>query len=322
MESPLSDDNTVRALRGKEDPGQYRVPPHNYEAEQALLGAILANNRAFERVSEFLRPDHFADALLGRIYEACGKLIERGQLADVLTLQAPVRERFGTAGSRRRPAPGAAGRLGGDGNQRRGLRPHHPRQPPAPRAHRRRPERGQRGLCPRRRQPGHAADRGRGAKALRPGDDGPSGGRLRKPGPGHGQGPWKWPNRHSRKTATSAASPPGCATSTPGSAGCSRRTWWWLAGRPGMGKTALATNIAFDAATPPRPAAAARAPWSDSFRWRCRPSNWSRASWRSAPRCRRTRSAAAPSATTSSSRYSSPARKSRACAASSTTRRR
>ena len=87
METPLSDDNKVRALRGKEDPGQYRVPPHNYEAEQALLGAILANNRAFERVSEFLRPEHFADALLGRIYEACGKLIERGQLADVLTLK-------------------------------------------------------------------------------------------------------------------------------------------------------------------------------------------------------------------------------------------
>jgi len=64
-----------------------RVPPHNYEAEMALLGAILANNLVFDKVNEFLRPDHFADALHGRIYEAAGKLIERGQIANVLTLK-------------------------------------------------------------------------------------------------------------------------------------------------------------------------------------------------------------------------------------------
>ena len=33
----------------------YRVPPHNIEAEQALLGAILVNNDAYDRVSDFLR---------------------------------------------------------------------------------------------------------------------------------------------------------------------------------------------------------------------------------------------------------------------------
>ncbi|HWW36663.1 MAG TPA: DnaB-like helicase N-terminal domain-containing protein, partial [Xanthobacteraceae bacterium] len=32
----------------------YRAPPHNIEAEQALLGAILVNNEAFYRVSDFL----------------------------------------------------------------------------------------------------------------------------------------------------------------------------------------------------------------------------------------------------------------------------
>ena len=32
----------------------YRTPPHNLEAEQALLGAILINNDAFDRVSDFL----------------------------------------------------------------------------------------------------------------------------------------------------------------------------------------------------------------------------------------------------------------------------
>ena len=38
--------------------------PTNYEAEQALLGAVLADNRAYERVSEFLAPEHFADPAL------------------------------------------------------------------------------------------------------------------------------------------------------------------------------------------------------------------------------------------------------------------
>lgn len=65
----------------------FRTPPHNFEAEQALLGAILLNNRAFERVSEFLRPEHFADPVHGRIFAACGKLIERGQIANPVTLK-------------------------------------------------------------------------------------------------------------------------------------------------------------------------------------------------------------------------------------------
>ena len=64
-----------------------RMPPHNYEAEQALLGAVLINNRTFERVSEFLREEHFADAVHGRIFAACGKLIERGQIANPVTLK-------------------------------------------------------------------------------------------------------------------------------------------------------------------------------------------------------------------------------------------
>ena len=62
-------------------------PPLNYEAEQALLGAILTNNRVFDRVNEFLRPEHFADPVHGRIYEAAGTLIERGQIANSVTLR-------------------------------------------------------------------------------------------------------------------------------------------------------------------------------------------------------------------------------------------
>ena len=65
----------------------YRTPPHNTEAEQALLGAILVNNAAYGRVSDFLLPDHFAEGVHGRIYAAISKLIERGQIANPVTLK-------------------------------------------------------------------------------------------------------------------------------------------------------------------------------------------------------------------------------------------
>ena len=65
-----------------------RLPPANLEAEQALLGALLANNKAYERVAEFLLPEHFADAIHALIYTAIRRRIEAGQLADVVTLRA------------------------------------------------------------------------------------------------------------------------------------------------------------------------------------------------------------------------------------------
>ncbi|MBF0332977.1 MAG: replicative DNA helicase [Alphaproteobacteria bacterium] len=65
----------------------FRTPPHNYEAEQALLGAILVNNKTYEKVSEFLRPEHFADAVHGRVFAACGTLVERGHIANPVTLK-------------------------------------------------------------------------------------------------------------------------------------------------------------------------------------------------------------------------------------------
>ncbi len=65
----------------------YRDPPVNYEAEQALLGAILSSNLALEKVADFLRPEHFAEAVHGRIYEACSRLIDRGQVANWVQLK-------------------------------------------------------------------------------------------------------------------------------------------------------------------------------------------------------------------------------------------
>ena len=69
------------------DLGRVPQPPSNTEAEQALLGAILINNTAFSRVAEFLSSEHFGNAVHGRIYAATAKLIERGQIANPITLK-------------------------------------------------------------------------------------------------------------------------------------------------------------------------------------------------------------------------------------------
>jgi replicative DNA helicase len=65
-----------------------RLPPTNVAAEQALLGALLANNKAYERVSEFLAPEHFADPIHARIFAAIARRCEAGQIADPVTLRA------------------------------------------------------------------------------------------------------------------------------------------------------------------------------------------------------------------------------------------
>lgn len=72
-----------------------REPPANLAAEQALLGALLANNKAHARVAEFLRAEHFADPANARIYAAIVQRIEAGHLADAVTLKVEL-EHAGT----------------------------------------------------------------------------------------------------------------------------------------------------------------------------------------------------------------------------------
>ncbi|MFI5031044.1 MAG: replicative DNA helicase [Reyranellales bacterium] len=86
---PLEKTSNVTRLPGAEDV-RLREPPHNFEAEQALLGAILVNNAAYQRVAEFLKPEHFADPLHGKLFDSLSKLIERGQVVSAVTLKTYV----------------------------------------------------------------------------------------------------------------------------------------------------------------------------------------------------------------------------------------
>jgi hypothetical protein len=71
----------------RSDPPQPRAPLANTDAEQALLGALLVDNGALGQVSGFLLAEHFDSAVHGRIYGAIGALVERGQVANPITLK-------------------------------------------------------------------------------------------------------------------------------------------------------------------------------------------------------------------------------------------
>ena len=70
----------------------YRHVPYDIEVEQALLGAILVDNQALERVSAVLRAEHFYDPLHQRLYEAMSGSMERGGMVITpLTLHAAMK---------------------------------------------------------------------------------------------------------------------------------------------------------------------------------------------------------------------------------------
>src|SRR6202795_4166651 len=71
------------------DPGTpaYRTAPHNIEAEQSVLGAVLVNNDAFYRVSDFLEPKHFFEPIHQTIFETASSLIRAGKIATPVTLK-------------------------------------------------------------------------------------------------------------------------------------------------------------------------------------------------------------------------------------------
>lgn len=73
-------------------PGAAEAPeaptlPQNVEAEAALLGALMIDNRLVEDVQTRLKPEHFFEPLHGRIYEAVLRLTDRNMIANPVTLR-------------------------------------------------------------------------------------------------------------------------------------------------------------------------------------------------------------------------------------------
>ncbi|MCC1493453.1 replicative DNA helicase [Cognatishimia sp. F0-27] len=66
--------------------------PHSIEAEQQLLGAILTDNELYDRVASIIKPEHFFDPVHTRIYEISAARIAKNTLASPVTLKAFMAE--------------------------------------------------------------------------------------------------------------------------------------------------------------------------------------------------------------------------------------
>jgi len=71
--------------------------PHSIEAEQQLLGAILTNNDLFDRIVQILRAEHFYDPVHARIFETAAARIAKNNLASPVTLKAFLEDDAGLA---------------------------------------------------------------------------------------------------------------------------------------------------------------------------------------------------------------------------------
>ncbi len=69
-----------------QDP-QLETTPHNLDAEQAFLGALLYDNEVYHRVADWLKAEHFYDPVHARIYDTATDLIGKGSLADAVVLK-------------------------------------------------------------------------------------------------------------------------------------------------------------------------------------------------------------------------------------------
>jgi len=63
-----------------------RLPPHNLEAEQSVLGSLLLDGEAVVKIASWLRPDDFYNRAHSLIYQAILDLYERREPVDFVTL--------------------------------------------------------------------------------------------------------------------------------------------------------------------------------------------------------------------------------------------
>lgn len=75
------------AEKSAEESAVYRQMPHNSEAERDLLGALLINNDIMTQVGDFLIAEHFYEPVHQRIFGAIQKFYDRGQIATPVTLK-------------------------------------------------------------------------------------------------------------------------------------------------------------------------------------------------------------------------------------------
>ncbi len=78
---------TIRAILPSVSSEKTDFLPHNTEAEQQLLGAILTNNDVYDRIAALVKPEHFFDPVHQRIFERAAARIQKNALATPVTLK-------------------------------------------------------------------------------------------------------------------------------------------------------------------------------------------------------------------------------------------
>lgn len=68
-----------------------KIPPHNLEAEQAALGALLLDSSSVSTIIRFLRPYDFYSLQNQKVYEAILSLFNKGQRSDLITIIEELR---------------------------------------------------------------------------------------------------------------------------------------------------------------------------------------------------------------------------------------
>jgi len=103
--------NEIATLRSAAPTGAHpEALPHNIEAEQQLLGAVLTNNDVYDRISSLIRAEHFFEPVHQRIFEISAARIQKNALASPVTLKAFMED---DAGLRELGGPAYLVRLAG-----------------------------------------------------------------------------------------------------------------------------------------------------------------------------------------------------------------
>ena len=59
----------------------------NIDAEIALIGCLLRENKFYEKIADFLLPEHFTNPLNSKLFSIISKLINQNQLVSPITLK-------------------------------------------------------------------------------------------------------------------------------------------------------------------------------------------------------------------------------------------
>ncbi len=86
MSAILASNASSGPQQGDREVAALRVPPHSIEAEQSVLGGLMLDNQAFDRVADLLREEDFYRYDHRLIWQQIARLIERSQPADVVTV--------------------------------------------------------------------------------------------------------------------------------------------------------------------------------------------------------------------------------------------